>query len=70
MPTARAAMWRTLPVLLLLALYWPGLTTWFYQDDFGWLNLRHDVHGAGDLAGALFALKTDTRGVVQPKFGA
>jgi hypothetical protein len=48
---------RGLPILLLLALYWPGVTTWFYQDDFGWLNLRHDVHGARDLAGALFAPK-------------
>ena len=46
-----------MPVLLLFALYWAGLTTWFYQDDFGWLNLRHDVHSAGDLAAALFAPK-------------
>jgi hypothetical protein len=57
MPTSRAAIWRALPILILLALYWPGLTTWFYQDDFGWLNLRHDVHSARDLAGALFAPK-------------
>ena len=40
-----------------VCLYWPGLTTWFYQDDFGWLNLRHDVHSARDLAGALLAPK-------------
>ncbi len=45
------------PALLLLVLYWPGLTNWFYQDDFGWLNLRHDVHSAGDLGAALFAPK-------------
>jgi hypothetical protein len=57
MPTVRAALWRALPVILLLALYWPGVTTWFYQDDFGWLNLRHDVHGTHDLAAALFAPK-------------
>ena len=44
-------------MLLLFVLYWPGLTTWFYQDDFGWLNLRHDVHSASELAGALFAPK-------------
>ena len=43
--------------MLLLALYWPGVTTWFYQDDFGWLNLRHDVHSAADLGRALFAPK-------------
>jgi hypothetical protein len=49
--------WRVLPLLLLLALYWPGLTNWFYQDDFGWLNLRHDVHSLRDLGPALFAPK-------------
>src|SRR3954447_25399160 len=53
----RSSAWRALPVLLLLALYWPGLTTWFYQDDFGWLNLLHDVHSARDLPRALFAPK-------------
>src|SRR5580700_1366503 len=57
MINARAGMERAVPVLLLLALYWPAVTTWYFQDDFGWLNLRHDVHSAGDLAGALFAPK-------------
>ncbi len=57
MPQIRNSAWLVLPMLLLLVLYWPGLTTWFYQDDFGWLNLRHDVHSARDLAGALFAPK-------------
>jgi hypothetical protein len=42
---------------LLLALYWPGLTNWFYQDDFGWLRLRQDVHSVRDLGPALFAPK-------------
>ena len=50
-------VFRVLPPLLLLALYWPGLTNWFYQDDFGWLNLRHDVHSVRDLGPALFAPK-------------
>ena len=53
----RRYAWRVVPLLLLLAFYWPGLTNWFYQDDFGWLNLRHDVHTARDLAPALFAPK-------------
>lgn len=53
----RRYAWRVLPLLLLLALYWPGLTNWFYQDDFGWLNLRHDVRSARDLGPALFAPK-------------
>jgi hypothetical protein len=57
MPEIRGSAWRVLPVLLLLVLYWPGLTAWFYQDDFGWLNLRHDVHSVHDLAGALLAPK-------------
>src|ERR1035441_10949938 len=57
MPQIRSSAWLVLPVLLLVVLYWPGLTTWFYQDDFGWLNLRHDVHSARDLAGVLLAPK-------------
>ena len=55
--SAWVAAWVVLPVLLLVLFYWPGLTTWFYQDDFGWLNLRHDVHSARDVAGALLAPK-------------
>jgi hypothetical protein len=53
----RRYAWRVLPLLLLLVLYWPGLTNWFYQDDFGWLNLRHDVHSFQDSGPALFAPK-------------
>lgn len=48
---------KALPILLLFAFYWPGLTTWFYQDDFGWLRLRQQVHSARDLPAALFAPK-------------
>ncbi len=55
--SARTFFERVLPPLFLLAFYWPGLTIWFYQDDFGWLNLRHDVHSAADIAPALFAPK-------------
>jgi hypothetical protein len=54
-------LWRTrlrwpavLPPLLLIAFYWPALTGWFFQDDFGWLRLRQDVHSAADLPAALF----------------
>jgi hypothetical protein len=57
MLAGRRYAWRVAPLLLLLALYWPGLTNWFYQDDFGWLNLRHDVHSFRDLGPALFAPK-------------
>jgi len=48
---------RLAPLLLLLVLYWPSLTTWFFADDFGWLNLRHDVASIGDLPRALLAPK-------------
>jgi hypothetical protein len=57
MPRLRSSAWRILPLLLLLVLYWPSLTTWFFADDFGWLNLRHDVASIGDLPSALFAPK-------------
>ena len=57
MPKARAALERAVPLLLLLALYWPAVTAWFFQDDFGWLNLHHDVHSVRDLGVALFAPK-------------
>lgn len=40
-----------------MAFYWSGLTIWFYQDDFGWLNLRHEVRSWSDLLPALFAPK-------------
>lgn len=46
-----------LPPVLLVGFYWLGLFTWFYQDDFGWLNVRRDIHGWGDLLPAIFAPK-------------
>lgn len=55
--TVRQIAWHGIPLLLFLGLYWPGLTNWFYQDDFGWLNLRRDVHSWRDLGPALFAPK-------------
>jgi hypothetical protein len=42
-------------VLLLAILYWPGLTGWFFQDDFGWLRLRQHVQSPAELFLALFA---------------
>ena len=57
MTDTRGAVARALPVFLLLALYWPSVTAWFFQDDFGWLNLHRDVHSTRDLATALFAPK-------------
>jgi hypothetical protein len=47
------AYW-TVPSILCLALYWPGLLAWFQQDDFVWLNLTNQAHGWHALLGALF----------------
>ena len=57
MAKARAVLVRVLPAILLLAIYWPAVTAWFFQDDFGWLNLHHDVHSLHDLGAVLFAPK-------------
>jgi hypothetical protein len=35
MPRLGSSAWRMLPLLVLLILYWPSLTTWFFADDFG-----------------------------------
>jgi hypothetical protein len=50
---ASAAYWLT-PSLFCLAVYWLGLTVWFHHDDFAWLGLPLQVHGARDLLRALF----------------
>jgi hypothetical protein len=39
---ARGAYWLT-PMLFCVALYWLGLRSWFWEDDFPWLNLRNHV---------------------------
>ena len=48
------ALW-SLPPLVSVLLFWPGLTAWFQRDDFAWLGLRDMVHGWHDLGWALFA---------------
>lgn len=48
------AFW-IVPPALGLALYWPGLMSWFQKDDFAWLGLRDLVHNRHDLWWALFA---------------
>jgi hypothetical protein len=55
--SARRFLYYALPLAVFIVFYWPGLTIYFYQDDFGWLNLRHEVHGWHDLAPALFSPK-------------
>ena len=48
-----AAYW-TVPSILCLALYWPGLLAWFQQDDFVWLNLPNQAHQWDGLLRTLF----------------
>jgi hypothetical protein len=50
---ATTAYWAV-PSILCLILYWPGLLTWFQQDDFVWLNLRNQVYGWDSLLRMLF----------------
>lgn len=47
-----------------LALYWPGLMTWFSMDDFAWLGLRLSIASGDDLLAALFSPKA--QGTIRP----
>jgi hypothetical protein len=58
--TTRAITRKHWPALaacaFLLLFHWRGLTTWFYQDDFGWLHLG-PATGFSDFLAILFAPK-------------
>lgn len=43
-----------IPALVCLAVFWRAPFVWFRTDDFAWLGLRLEVHGAGSLMRALF----------------
>jgi hypothetical protein len=49
-----AAAWWLAPVLFLFLLYFKGLTTWFFGDDFAWLGLLRRVHGFHDFLSLMF----------------
>ncbi|MBI3473850.1 MAG: hypothetical protein HY013_21040, partial [Candidatus Solibacter usitatus] len=49
-----AALWLV-PVAVCLALYWPGLTVFFQQDDFAWLGLSLGIYSPRDFWRAMFA---------------
>ena len=51
---ASAACW-IVPPLFCLWVYWLGLKTWFYQDDFAWLHLRLEIPERLSLWSALFS---------------
>jgi hypothetical protein len=55
----RLHLWPLLLVAAYLALYWPGLTAWFHQDDFAWLGLGWQVGHGMPLSEALFAPMTE-----------
>ena len=48
------AAWWTVPSLVCMILYWPGVLAWFQQDDFVWLNLPNQTHGWHGLLRTLF----------------
>ena len=52
---------RLLPWLIAssacFAVFWPGLVSWFQQDDFGWLGQYLEISAAEDLWKVLFAPK-------------
>ena len=49
---------------LCLALYWPGLVTWFSMDDFAWLGLRLSIYTWEDFVSAIFSPKA--QGTIRP----
>ena len=51
--TFRTAAYWSFPSLLCLILYWPGLLTWFQDDDFAFLGLAAHIHNWHDLLRAL-----------------
>lgn len=61
--TLRIIYWAA-PVAIFLALYWIGLKTWFWQDDFAWLGLRLEVHDWHSFFTAMFAPKAE--GTIRP----
>ena len=54
MPRFRSIASWTIPSLVTLIFYWPGLTSWFQNDDLIWLGLHNSVRNWRDLGWALF----------------
>jgi hypothetical protein len=64
MSRARSAAWWITPPLLCLTIYWLGLKAWFRADDFAWLAITQQVHGARSLLHALFS--PQAQGTIRP----
>ncbi len=58
-----SAFWL-LPPAVCFALYWQGLTGWFFQDDFAWLKLKFHLHSASDLLPLMF--QPMAQGTIRP----
>jgi len=50
----RTIFYWLLPALVMLAVHWHGLCTWFQQDDFAWLGLLREVREGVSLTETLF----------------
>ena len=50
----KTALYWSVPPLVCLIVYWPGLLTWFQDDDFAFLGILSRIHSWGDLFSALF----------------
>ena len=59
-----ATAYWTVPSILCLVLYWPGLLAWFQQDDFAWLNLPNQMRTWDSALKAL--LQPTTQGTWRP----
>lgn len=64
MKRAQNLAYWTVPPLLCLALYWPGLWAWFQQDDVAWLGLGASVQDVPTLLRALF--EPMAQGTIRP----
>jgi hypothetical protein len=64
MKRAQNLAYWTVPPLLCLALYWPGLWAWFQQDDLAWLGLGASVQDVPTLLRALF--EPMAQGTIRP----
>ena len=60
----RRAAWWLSPSLFCLAVYWLGLKCWFWQDDFAWLHLKHEILGWQDFVRLLFEPRA--QGTIRP----
>ncbi|MFB3776823.1 MAG: hypothetical protein ACE141_04405 [Bryobacteraceae bacterium] len=64
MKRAWNAVYWTVPSLVCLAIYWLGLKSWFYQDDFAWLSLNRSLQEGARVWTLLFG--PQAQGTIRP----